>query len=145
MIMITIIGITSNKSPRIHGKVTVKLKRLPPAILLWPENQHAEWYVDGRNIIPANQFPEKMVSHIDVLGVGVGYRVLRKLHWTLIILEHWYAWRPNIRQHKTPNLPQKQHLLKDVCKCHVLGLRCRKCYAFLSPWKPRQTGTTTHH
>ena len=32
------------------------------------------------------------MSHVDVLGVGVGDKVLRKLHRTLIILEHRYAW-----------------------------------------------------
>ena len=48
-----------------------------------------------------------MVSHIDVLGVGASDGVLRKLHCTLVVLEHWNARHPYIRQHKTSNLPKK--------------------------------------
>ena len=90
-------------------------------------------YMDHRNLFPVNQFPENMVSHIDMLGVGVGYSVLRELHHTLIILEHRYARHAYIRQHEAPNLPQEQNYLHGVCKHHVLCLRRGECDAFLSP------------
>ena len=90
-------------------------------------------YVDNRYIFPPNQFPEEVVSHVDVLGVGVGYRVLRKLHRTLIILEHRYARHANTRQHEALNLRQEQNFPNGVCKRHVLCLRRGECDAFLSP------------
>ena len=63
----------------------MKLERLPrygcgQEIRMLKRGRH----VDNRYLFPPNQFPEEVVSHVDVLGVGVGYRVLRKLHHTLM-------------------------------------------------------------
>ena len=50
-------------------------------------------YVDDGDLCPPYQFPEKVLPYVNVLRVGVGDRLLRELHCTLITLEHPYATR----------------------------------------------------
>ena len=64
-------------------------------------------HVNDRYLFPPYQLPEEVVPYVDVLGVGVSNRVLRKLHSALIVLEYRYEWHAGSRQHRTPNLPQK--------------------------------------
>ena len=112
------ISITSSKPLLIHDKIAVKLKQLPQYCLC--ENIRVlerSRYVDHRICFPADQFPDKRVSYIDVLGVWVGDSVLCKHHCTSIVFEHRNAWHPNTRRHKTLNLPKKQCRLNDVRKC----------------------------
>lgn len=51
------------------------------------------------------------MPYVDVLGVRIGDRVLRKLHRTLVCFEHRHARSADIRQHETPNLPYNQQVL----------------------------------
>ena len=44
-------------------------------------------YVDDGDLCPPYQFPEKVLPYVNVLRVGVGDRLLRELHCTLITLE----------------------------------------------------------
>ena len=75
----------SSNSPRVHGKIKMKLKRLPRYCLIQKVDMLKRgWYVNDRYILHSYQFPEKMVPHIDMLGVGVSDGILRKLHCTLI-------------------------------------------------------------
>ena len=53
-------------------------------------------YVDDRYLFPPYQFLDKAVPYVNVRRVGVGDTVLRKLHRTLIILEHRNARHPDI-------------------------------------------------
>lgn len=92
-------------------------------------------YVDNRYVFSANQFPEEVVSRIDVLGVGISNEVLRKLLHTLNILERRHAWHFYLRLYEAPNLPQEQHFFNHVSKHHVLCLRDGECDTLLSPRK----------
>ena len=91
-----------------------------------------------------NQLSQEVMAYIDVHRVRVGHRVLRELHSTLAILEHWHSRCPHSRQHKTPNLQQNEHFLHSICHCNVFCFSGGKRNALLSFRKPLHTSTPTY-
>ena len=67
------------------------------------------WMIDISSR-PTSSF-ERVVPYASlVCALSTSGGVLCKLHRAHFVLEHPYARHANIRQHETPNLPQKQHL-----------------------------------
>ena len=60
-------------------------------------------YVDNLDLRPFYQLPQKMVSYVYVLLIGIGDRMLCDLNGTLVILKQRNAWHTYPRQHETPN------------------------------------------
>ena len=106
----------------------------------------ATWIISISFLLPV---PQKVMPHVNVLRVRVGNRVLCDLNGTLVILIHGNERHPSLRQHKTPNLPQKQNLLPHVRHSHILrlssreshtllrlGVRRNRCWVGCSVWRP---------
>ena len=80
-------------------------------------------YVDSLDLLPFYQLPQKMVTYVYVLRNESGDRMLCDLNGTLVILKQRNAWHTCPRQHETPNLPQKQNLLRNIRHRYILCLR----------------------
>ena len=93
-------------------------------------------YVDNFDLLPFYQFPQKVMLHVTVLRIRVGNRVLCDLNGTLVILipVHDNARHPSLRQHETPNLPQKQNILPHVRHSHTLRLSSRESHNTFESW-----------
>ena len=105
----------------------------PSQVTPWWESQHAgtatlRGYFD---FLPFYQFPQKVMPHVTVLRIRLGNRVLCDLNGTLLILIHDNARHPSLRQHETPNLPQKQNILPHVRHSHILRLSSRESHTVL--------------
>ena len=129
--------IFTNSSQRYSG-IRRNLERL-----LWSRFPRAEkrtirgWSTSRFSFLLTSSLRKWYHTSMYALLVGVCNGVLRNLHNALIILEDQYAPHANIRQHKTPNLPQE--------KRHVLCVRRGKRGVFLCPEEPRHTSTSAHH
>ena len=80
-------------------------------------------YVDNFDLLPFYQFPQKVMLHVTVLRIRVGSRVRWDFNGTLVILIHDNARHLTLRQHETPNLPQKYNILPHVRHSHTLRSR----------------------
>ena len=80
-----------------------------------------------------------------MFGIGVRNRVLPKLYSILVVFKNQKARSTLARQHKTPNLSQKQQLFYSVSESNVLYFRSRKVNTFLSPGIPTCTRIFTHN
>ena len=102
-------------------------------------------YVDNLDILPFYQLPQKVMPHVHALRVRVGNRVLWDMNGTLVILIYGNSRHPILRQHKTPNLPQKQNLLPHVRHSHIFRLSSRESHTLLRLGAPRNRPPCAHH
>lgn len=102
------------------------------------------WHVHNLEFPPLHMLTDKVVSDVDVLRVRSGGGVDRQVYCSLVILEDCRAPHLFVRKGKTPDIPQKNHLLQSLRQRRVLSLGGRRGHALLRLRKVSHTRTRTH-
>ena len=133
----------TSQPPHVHNTVELQIlraQRFRQEISMLPCRPHVR---NGDRSV-RNQLPQEVIACINVLRIRIGDGVLRELPSTFVILEHRHTRCLHSRQHKTPNLLQKEHSLHCLRHCDVLCFCNGKRNTLLSSRKPAHTSTPTH-